>query len=194
MKLILASASIGRRMVLEQAGLDFEIVPSELDERAIDEDDPVNRAVLLARTKAQLVSARHNRDWIIGSDTLVTLEDGATILEKPSDPHDARRMMELQSGKASTVYSSICVVRPGDKAIFEDISHSLVFFKELLVSQIDEWIDSGCWEGSAGAFRIHELEKRDLLDKVEGSRSGVIGISFELLEELLAQAKYPPLP
>ena len=111
MALIIASASPQRKSLLQGIGVSFEAIPSSVDERSCDEKDPGKRAELLALLKARDVKTSHPKDWILGCDTFVEAHDG-TILEKPVDANDAKRMIALQSGKISHVHSALALISP----------------------------------------------------------------------------------
>ena len=108
--MILASRSPQRKEILERLGVEFEVIPSDLDESTIIESDPIERAKKLAEAKAADVAAKHPGRWTIGVDTLVVSADGE-LLEKPVDADDARRMLKLHSGRTSMVHSALCLMR-----------------------------------------------------------------------------------
>ena len=102
-RMILASASPQRRTLLEGLSLKFEVIPSDIDEDAHPERDPLKRSKILARLKAEDIARKHSEAVVIGCDTLVVASSG-TLLEKPLDADDARRMLLLQSGRTSEVH------------------------------------------------------------------------------------------
>lgn len=94
---ILASASPQRKTLLANLGVEFVVIPSQVNEETCSEKDPAKRAVQLAREKAEEVAQRHRGRWVIGCDTLVVAPDG-TLLEKAAIEEEAREMLKLQSG------------------------------------------------------------------------------------------------
>lgn len=182
--LILASASPQRARLLLDLGLAFSVVPSSIDEPACKEKLPEKRALCLARMKAKDVARSHTNALVIGCDTLVVAHDG-TLLEKPSDVDDARRMIRLQSGRISIVHSGLCILGP--EGIEEGISTSRVHFAPLMEKEIDAWLARGLWEGRSGAFQIDGVGQM-LVEHLEGDVTGVIGLPIYLLRGLLGRA------
>ena len=110
-KLVLASASPRRRSLLAQAGFDFEIVTSDVDEN-IDITDAPLLVRELALLKAAAVAKKVGADClVIGADTVVSIN--GEVLGKPKDWRDAKRMLRLLSGRAHQVYPGVCIVDAG---------------------------------------------------------------------------------
>lgn len=180
--LILASGSPQRKRLLEEAGIACEIYPSAVIESSCNEREPRKRAKTLAMMKARDVESRFPRHCIIGCDTLVVAQDG-TVLEKPCDADDARRMLQVQSGNISVIHSGLCVLSPDRECT--EVDSPRVFFKPFHDDDIAWWIGSGKWEGGSGAFRVEEFEERGLIERIEGDRTAVIGLPMTLLHRLL---------
>lgn len=185
--LILASASPGRAMVFRRLGLPFEVVPSTVDEPAIPEPVPSRRAQLLARLKAEEVAASRPGHIVIGCDSVVETAS-EVLLEKPTDAADARRMLELLSGKTAHCHSGVCVIGNGQTAA--GLCTTLVTFAELSPEMIDWWVAQGGWEGCAGAFQI-EGRCQLLISKIEGDFTSVVGLPVYVLGTLLKEVGYP---
>lgn len=188
--LILASASSGRKMLLEDLGVPFEVMPSSVDEDGHPEKDPAKRAVILARLKAEEVHARVKTRWVLGADTLVVAENG-TLLEKARNEDEARAMMELHSGNTSVVHSAACLISPkGDT--HEGLSSSKVHFADLSRETIDWWVRGGYWKGKSGSFEIGG-KGPVIIKEIEGDWAGVVGLSLHLFGNLCKEAGYPLL-
>lgn len=189
MKIILASASPQRRALLQGLGIPFDVQPSSVDEKSHPEkSDPAARAQVLAREKAQDVAAKRKNRWVLGCDTLVVATDGS-ILEKPTDAEDARRMLRLQSGSVSVVHSGLTLISPEGK-IFEGISSSRVHFKALSDAEVEWWIGTNQWKDRSGSFQIDGLGQL-MIEYLEGDWTSVVGLPVFLLGELLRKAGYP---
>lgn len=188
--LILASASSGRKMLLEDLGIPFEMFPSDLNEDDHPEREPAARATILARLKALDVHGRKSDRWILGCDTLVVASDG-TLLEKAGDEEEARSMMERQSGGASVVHSAACLVSPAGE-VFEGLSSSNVHFAPLTSEVIDWWVKNGYWKGKSGAFQIGGPGAL-IIERIDGDWSGVVGLSIHLFGTLCKEAGFPLL-
>jgi septum formation protein len=183
--LILASASPQRKSLLRGLGLQFRVIPSTIDEESHSEVDPQSRAVELARLKAQDIASVHPGSIVIGCDTLVVAPDG-TLLEKPGNDREARRMIRLQSGGVSIVHSALCVIDVKGKC-HEGVSSSHVTFKRLSESDIRWWISTGLWKGRSGSFQI-DGPGQLMIAKIEGDWTGVVGLPVFLLGELFEES------
>lgn len=186
-RLILASASPQRKTLLSGLELRFEVIPSTVDEDIHPEQDPALRAVTLAKLKALDVSGKHPGATIIGCDTLVVAADG-TLLEKPKDEEDARRMLMLQNGRTSLVHSAVCIVDAKGKT-HEGLSTSSVLFKKLTEKEIDWWINTKLWQGRSGGFQIDGLGQL-MIASITGDWTGIVGLPVFLLGQLLEDASY----
>ncbi len=183
--LVLASASPQRKALLFGLGLEFLVDPSALNESDHTEHDPVKRSLALAEMKARDVAKRYPEALVIGCDTLVVAPD-ETLLEKPVDENDARRMLQLQSGGVSIVHSGLALVTPDAKCV-SDVSSSCVTFKKLSEADIDWWVSTGEWQNRSGSFQI-DGRGQLLISNLEGDWSSVVGFPVFLFGELLKRA------
>lgn len=187
-RIILASGSPARKFLLGELNVPFEAVAADIDEDNHPERRPSERAQTLARLKAQKVRAEHPDAWVIGGDSLIVAHDGS-LLEKPADADDARRMMQLQSGTWSVDHSAICIIRP-DGEMFEGVDTGKVLFRDLDDGILDWWIGTDIWKGKAGAFQVMGVGQL-LIRKIEGNYTSVMGFPIWLLGELFAKAGRP---
>lgn len=184
--IILASSSPQRKYLLEGLGVRFDVVPPvSVDEEAHPELDPGKRAVMLACEKAQDIAAHRPDSWIIGCDTLVVAADG-TRLEKPVDADDARRMLQLQSGRTSVVHSGLALVSP-DGSVIDGLSSSYVTFRPLHDDDIEWWIRTKLWENRSGSFQI-DGPGQLMIQEIKGDWSGIVGLPVYLLGEITRKA------
>ena len=184
--IILASASPQRAEILKGLDIPFTVEVSQIDESNFDEADPIDRAYLLARKKAEDVASRNPDCIVIGSDTLVEASNG-TLLEKPVDVEDTKRMLRLHSGEGSHVHSTICIISPENSV--EGISSSLVLFKDLSEEEIEWWISTDLWKDRSGGFQI-DGKGQLMIQQIEGDWSGIVGLPVFLLGELLTKVGY----
>ena len=96
-RLILASTSPRRKNLLRWAGLDFLIAPASIEEVTLPDESPANQVRRLARAKAEQVAGQYPQDWILGADTVVSIQ--GRILGKPADHREAGRMLTSLSGR-----------------------------------------------------------------------------------------------
>ena len=107
--LILASGSSIRRKMLEDAGVEFEVVPADIDEDAAKEGKPDMETIAqsLAEAKAVAVSEAHPGDWVIGSDSVVTVD--GVLFSKPEDREEAAEHLRTFSGKTMLLISAVAI-------------------------------------------------------------------------------------
>jgi septum formation protein len=182
MRLILASASPRRRLLLLEAGYDFEVDPSGIDEPLpAGPVDPGHYAADLAWRKAADVAARRGSGLILAADTVCAVE--GVILNKPADRDDAERMIRLQEGRDTEVLTALCLYRADRLEWVGAIETSVVRFRELTDAERNAHLDSGKWEGKAGAYGVQD--KDPFVAVIKGSWSNVVGLPMERLSRLL---------
>jgi septum formation protein len=181
--LILASKSPRRKLLLEQAGLNFSVVVSQFRESSLAWSEPVRYTRDLARAKAEEVAGRFPDSWVIGADTIV-ISDGE-LLEKPVSVDDARRMLIRLSGAVHEVYTGFAVIHQGKAHIHVDAVRSEVEFKPLSAGEIEWYIHTDEPYDKAGAYAIQGLGSC-LVKAVKGSYTNVVGLPVcEVMDYLL---------
>jgi septum formation protein len=184
-RLILASQSPRRRQLLEEAGFRFEVLaPSdsaETDEPAA--GSPQELVTRLAWRKAADVARRVPDGIVIGCDTVV--EVLGRILGKPADRRHAREMLELLRGEEHRVYSGLCLWRRPQDDVRVAVDVTSLLMEPLTDRQLGEYLDSGAWQGKAGAFGYQD--RHGWLRLVGGSESNVVGLPLELLQRMLEE-------
>ena len=181
MRIILASKSPRRRQLLGELGVDFDIIPAALAEVVEDIPDKAEVARRIALHKAEEISLKYPDCAAIGADTIVVL--GNEILQKPKDDEDERRMLDELSGKAHYVYTGYALLMPGKKISGADITK--VFFNDLSEEKKAAYVKSGLGLDKAGGYGIQD--GYDLVNRIEGSYSNVVGFPQEVFEKLLKE-------
>jgi septum formation protein len=187
MKLLLASNSPRRRELLSNAGVDFEVVPSDVDEGEPSADElPQEYAQRVARTKALHVADRAPAgSLVLGADTIVVI--GGLILGKPSGPLDATRMLRLLSGQTHQVISAICLVRAPEQITATDHESTFVTFRELTEEEIRAYVASREPFDKAGGYAIQGLASKFVVH-ISGCYFNVVGLPVALLYDLLKES------
>lgn len=183
MKLILASQSPRRKELLEKLGLDFEVVVSKAEED-LQEDDPVLLAEKLALKKARLVAGQQPEGLVIGADTVVAL--GGTILGKPKSKEEARKMLQLLSGKTHRVITGVALVEAPQGRARVDHEITQVSFRPLEPEEIEAYLQTGEPLDKAGAYGIQGLGGL-LVERIEGCYSNVVGLPLTKLYLMLRE-------
>jgi septum formation protein len=186
MKLILASNSPRRREILSNAGFDFDVIPSGVDEGAPSLDElPEQYALRVARIKAlHVAGSAPPGTLVLGADTIVVI--GGLILGKPSGPLDATRMLRLLSGQTHQVITAICLVRVPDRVAAADHANTFVTFAKLSEDEIRSYVASKEPFDKAGAYAIQGLASK-FVDHISGCYFNVVGLPVALLHDLLKQ-------
>lgn len=183
--LILASSSARRRELLDLAGVSCEVIPCPLREPVARPaaTGPVAWSEALAYFKARAVADALPGRRVLGADTLVHCGE---VLGKPDDAADARRMLELQAGRATDVITGLCLVQahPSGEAR-RVIAHAVtrVWMRDD-PQEREAYLRSGDWAGKAGAYGIQDVGER-LIERIEGSYTNVVGLPVELLKRLM---------
>ena len=181
--LILASQSPRRRYLLEQAGLEFEVIPSHFDEDSVQLTTPADHVKTLAGKKAEEIADRFPGSWVIGADTIVTIDD--TVLGKPGHLDEARQMLERLSGQRHLVLTGYAIVCKRKQARIVDVIQTDVEFKSLTASEIEWYIHTDEPFDKAGAYAIQGLGTF-LVRRINGSYTNVVGLPVcEVIETLI---------
>lgn len=184
-RLILASASPRRAQLLREAGYEFTIIAPSLDEPNVHETSlkPAALAEAISYYKARCVSAAVSDAVILAADTIVSA--GRQIFGKPADRADAKRILTALAGTIHEVITGVTVL-PSDSPIDRIITHEVtrVRMRPLSEIELERYLDSGDWQGKAGAFGIQDTDD-PFVECVEGSFTNVVGLPMERVSDLL---------
>jgi septum formation protein len=158
---------------LAQAGLNFSVIPSDVDEQKVAMSDPDEYVRALAESKTLDISGKHPDSWVIGADTIVIIEQ--QILGKPDSKDAARNMLRRLSGKTHQVYTGYCICCKREKRLFSDVVKTDVRFKELSDREIEWYIQTGEPFDKAGGYGIQGIGAF-LVERIRGSYTNVVGL------------------
>lgn len=176
MSLILASSSAIRRQMLDAAGVEYEAIPSAVDEAAIKAELGSGDGVAqkLAEAKAIDVSLHRRDDWVVGSDSLVSV-DGRQF-DKPRSRDEAEQHLRFFSGKVMTLTSAVGLARAGEMDWSHDDAaelHVRTLSDTFIASYLDaEWPQVGY---CVGVFRL-EGRGVQLFSAINGSYFTILGM------------------
>lgn len=182
-KIILASQSPRRKWLLEQIGLEFDIITSDFDENI--EGKKFSRQLIesLAYEKAKDVAQKTDENaLIIAADTVVIL--GSKILGKPKDEADAKDMLNQLSNRTHEVMTAVAIIDKYEDKILLNSTLSKVTFKKLTGREIDDYIKTGEPMDKAGSYGIQAYGSI-FVEKVEGCYNNIVGLPLNLLSEML---------
>jgi septum formation protein len=172
-KLVLASASPRRLQLLKQIGLTPDkVISTDIDETELKGELPRDAALRLAVAKANAVN--ETGAYILAADTVVSC--GRRILPKTENEKDARACLELLSGRRHHVYGGIALKTPDGKVI-KRLCDTVVQFKKLTLTEINDYLESGEWRGVAGGYAI-QGRAGAFVKSLNGSYSNVVGLSL----------------
>ena len=174
--IVLASASPRRADLLRAAGIEFEVIAADIDERVLAGESPEAYVRRLAEEKAKAVAPRAGGRPVLAADTVVVI-DGA-ILGKPADAADARRMLQLLSGRSHAVLTAVCLNSVSRVEI------TAVEFDRLSPDEIDWYVASGEPMDKAGAYAIQGLASRFVIS-ITGSYSNVVGLPVHVVSRMV---------
>lgn len=172
-RIILASRSPRRQLLLKQIGYTFTVRPSRVEERLNPQRSPAWNAKNLALRKAQEVSRRVRRGIVVGADTIVV--SGNRVLGKPRDRNEARSMLRRLSGRSHVVYTGFALVEAGSGRTFADVVKTRVWFRRLERAEIAAYVASGSPLDKAGAYGIQDDFGAVFVERIQGCFYNVVG-------------------
>jgi septum formation protein len=183
-RLILASASPRRAELLREHGYDFTVMASPLAEPVDFPDDmsPVERAQSSSFFKAKSVAGVVGDGWVLAADTIAAL--GHRVFGKPADRDDARRTIKSLSGTTHQVITGVTLMKAATDVRLIHHDSTNVIMRRLSDSVINNYLDSGAWEGKAGAYGIQDKGDAFVV-RIEGSFTNVVGLPMELVARML---------
>ena len=190
--LILASGSSIRRKMLEDAGVEFDVVRPEVDEAALKAgmDDGETIALELAKAKAASVSCNRPGDWVIGSDSVVRVDE--RFFDKPRSREEAADHLRLFSGKPMQLYSAVALAR-GGSIEWSDVGRAELHVRDLSEDFIQSYLDAE-WPEVGNCVGVFRIEGRgiQLFDRIIGGHFTIMGMP--LIPVLRALRKREVLP
>lgn len=188
---MLASASPARRKSLQAAGIEPDVLVSDVDESTVDVASPEQHCLILARFKAQAVAGRMRQEGTAAAGTLVlgcdsVLAFGGEILGKPVDAADATKRWLKMRGRSGVLHTGQCLIDVAGGRQTEAVASTTVHFAAISDEEIADYVKTGEPLQVAGAFTIDGLGG-PFVERVEGDPGTVVGLSLPLLRELLGE-------
>ena len=180
-RFILASASPRRKEILENAGFDFEIIVSDVDENITEDLSPSETVEELAKRKALAVWEENKDAVVFGCDTVVAVD--GRILGKPRDDDEAFDMIKMLSGKAHTVSTGVCICSSDKVSVFSNTTN--VEFYPLSDETIRSYVATGESRDKAGAYGIQGYGSV-LIKEIKGDYFSVMGLPVSESSRVLA--------
>jgi nucleoside triphosphate pyrophosphatase len=165
-------------MLLTNAGLDFEAVPADIDERALQQTSnlsaPGEIAALLAREKARWVSSKKDGHHVVGADQTLAL--GNRLFNKPADWAQALAQLKALAGHAHELHSAVAVAHDG-KIVFERVTVARLTMRPMGEAEIAAYLDAAgeAVTSSVGSYQLEGLGVH-LFDRIEGDHFTILGL------------------
>lgn len=180
MKIILASNSPRRKELLSAHNIEFEVIPSDIEEIINVDASPVENVMNLATQKALNVYEKCQTVSILAADTIVVYDN--EILGKPIDEGDAFRMLRLLSGKTHEVITGVALIRDGK--IKNQYEISKVTFKNITDEEIWEYINTKEPMDKAGSYAIQGIGAK-FVESYQGDFDNIVGLPMKCVLKML---------
>lgn len=194
-RLILASASPRRLMLLSQVGIAPDALrPSTIDETPKRGEMPRSLVTRLARAKAEAARDLIADDkelaeaYVLAADTVVS-QGARNIFGKPNDVEEALATLQRLSGRSHHVYTGLCLITPDDRVRMK-IVDTKVRFKRLSKEEMQSYLASREWRGKAGGYAIQGLAGC-FVQKIVGSYTNVVGLPLMEVTGMLFAENFP---
>ncbi len=183
---VLASASVARRKLLIDAGIQPFVCPSNFDEDQVVISDPPELVKVLARGKAEAVAPQFPSALVLGCDSVLAI--AGTIYGKPESEAEAIARWQKMRGGTGELYTGYALIAPNCEPLVR-CRMTKVFFANVTDDEIEAYIRTGEPMQCAGAFAT-DGKGSMFVEKIEGCNTNVVGLSIPLLREMMAELGY----
>ena len=183
-RLILASKSLRRYELLKQVGLEFDVIPSRVEEDFVKGESPGKHVLRLAEAKAMDVGNQHPGRWIVAADTIVYVDH--SILGKPKSREEAKKMLRRLSGKEHRVLTGFSVYHLEKGKGDREAVQTAVKVKKLALPEIDWYVKTGEPYDKAGGYAIQGIGSF-MIESIQGSYTNVVGLPICELIQMLSR-------
>lgn len=178
-QIILASGSKQRKIMMDALGIPYIVIPADIDEKEIREENLEVRAEKIARAKAEKV-AEENEGIIISADTFSACD--GKVLEKPQSLDEAKDMLKLQAYKTCTLYTGFCYIDKVNKIDYSATAITKYELRKLSDDEINKFVENNPVTEWAAAFSPAYTYQLGFIKYIEGSLTGSThGLPVELL-------------
>jgi len=192
-KIILASKSGVRKKILNQNGINCEVIPANIDEDMVKESLLKEKATPevisknLAELKANKISNKKPNEIVLGADSVIDLD--GELISKPKSREDALNILKKLNGKSHQLISSVCISKNGSM-VWNLTDNSILTMKQLNLDEISLYLkkirDKELYD--YGVYQI-EADGRSLFSKIEGDENTIMGLPVKQIKEYLSKLK-----
>ena len=192
-KIILASKSGVRKKILNQNGIECEVIPSNVDEEQVKESlikekaTPKEISKNLAELKANKVSGKKPNELVLGADSVIDLE--GELISKPKNREEALNILNKLNGKKHQLISSVCISKNASM-IWNSTDASNLTMKQLNSDQIKSYLNK-IEDEKLYAYGVYQIEAdgRSLFSKIEGDENTIMGLPVKQIKKYLGTYK-----
>jgi len=170
---ILASASPRRQQLLRDIGLQFDVIPGDVNEDFLSDELPVDYVSRMSREKSDAIARKVPDAWVLGADTIVIID--GEVLGKPLTREDARNMLIKLSGREHCVITGFTIVKKNAHTTMTNAVESRVVFKTIEADELEWYIDSPEPYDKAGAYAVQGMAGY-FVKEIHGSYTNVVGL------------------
>ncbi len=187
--LILASKSKIRQKILKENGLNFEVVPSNIDEEPVKESlisegaSPELISKNLAELKANKVSQLNDGKIVLGADSIIDLNN--EVISKPNDRNEAMNILEKLNGKSHYLISSVCISKNGTM-VWNHTDKAKLKMKNFKKIELENYL-SKISDEKLYSYNVYQIEDegKDLFEKIVGDKNTIMGLPIKNIKEYL---------
>ena len=188
-QIILASRSGVRKKILNENGIECEVVPSNVDEDQVKESllkenaSPEIISKNLAELKANSISQRKNEELVLGADSVIDID--GKIISKPKNRNEAMEILLKLNGKKHYLISSVCISKNGSM-IWNYTDKAALTMKKMNEDELNEYL-SKIDDSALYAYNVYQIEGegRNLFSKIEGDEDTIMGLPVKKIKEYL---------
>ena len=192
-KIILASKSRVRKKILNQNGINCDVIPSNIDEDQIkvslqkENASPQIISKNLAELKANKISQKKPNELVLGADSVIDLDN--ELISKPKDREEALHILKKLNGKKHRLISSVCISKNGSM-IWNFTDASSLTMKNLNLDELKSYLDK-IKDKDLFAYGVYQIEAdgRSLFSKIEGDENTIMGLPVKEINEYLKNFK-----
>ena len=170
---ILASVSPRRKELLEGMGIEFDVIPSGINEDFLNGETPREHVLRLSKEKSSAVSRNNPDAWVLGADTVVIID--GEVIGKPGTQNEARAMLARLSGREHQVITGFTIVNKSADVMITDAVESFVIFKEISEDEMDWYVKTKEPYDKAGGYAVQGMAAF-FIREIRGSYTNVVGL------------------
>jgi septum formation protein len=182
MRLILASTSPRRREILALLGLPFDVIQPDFEETLSSQRGIQEEVIEFAFGKAESVARNNPQAMVIGSDTMISLDEAK--IGKPRDLSDARAMLCKLAGRTHYIYTSVAIIDGSGGPGLRALEKVTVLMRDFSDAEVEAYLACGESLDKAGAYSI-QGEGRQLIASIEGDYLAAVGLPLKAIADYL---------